>query len=95
MSEVNLSRAILLVDSNAGQYVAQRFAGNCQPVELWGISLDDANVLCVGPDHEHYWETWDDVLSKATMTDPATGLTYVLHQDGDLWMVPADDTQEN
>ena len=98
MLDINLTRAALLVADRYGVYVPQRFVEAYDPAE-WGVSEADAAVLRAGPEHEHYWETWDDVLSKAQCvhkTDGLTdGLTYALHQDGDLWAVPIDDLYED
>ena len=50
----------------------------------WGIKPKDAEILAAGPDHEFYWDAWDDVLNYAEFTDE-NGNKYTLHQDGDLW----------
>lgn len=78
MSGVNV-----IVDGSYGIYVPQRFVKAYSPDE-WNIALDDLRVLIAGPDHEHYWETWDDVLSKAQFTD-SQGNVWRLTQDGDLF----------
>jgi len=52
--------------------------------KAWGITQEDAEILASGPDHEYYWETWDDVLSNAHYVDEE-GNKYFLIQDGDLW----------
>lgn len=52
--------------------------------KAWGIKDEDAEILASGPDHEYYWETWDDVLNYACYTDEE-GNKYFLSQDGDLW----------
>lgn len=52
--------------------------------KAWGIEDEDAEILAAGPDHEYYWETWDEVLSSAQYVDKE-GNKYFLWQDGDLW----------
>jgi hypothetical protein len=44
-------------------------------------------ILIAGPDHEHYWDTWDDVLRLASCTNQETGWHYGLEQDGSLYAV--------
>lgn len=50
----------------------------------WGIKSDDTEILAAGPEHEFYWETWDDVLDYAEFTDE-NGDKYQLYQEGNLW----------
>lgn len=73
----------LLVDSHHGQYVPQVFAEIANR-DLFGetISAEDWAILEAGPDHEHYWDCWDDVLNSAETEDSVS-----LWQDGDLWAV--------
>lgn len=75
--------AICLLDSAHGQYIPQSFV-ELYNADEWGISEEDAEILLSGPDHEWYWETWEEVLNSAEFTDN-NGNKYCLHQDGDLW----------
>jgi hypothetical protein len=50
-----------------------------------GIDADDVAILETGPDHEQYWDAWQDVLDNATWTDGKN--TWTLYQDGDLFAV--------
>jgi hypothetical protein len=79
------------VDGSWGIYVPQRFINNVNPA-MWHIKPEDIEVLKAGPDHEHYWETWDDVLNYAwgALGDKI----YNLYQDGDLWAYCAADQDE-
>lgn len=74
----------LCISDSHGIYVPRRFA------ELFGdranLPEDDLAILKAGPEHEHYWETWEAVLDRVTLTED--GITYRLWQDGDLWVVP-------
>jgi len=65
------------------QYLAESInvAGDC-----WeGFKGEDIEILLAGPDHEHYWDAWDSVLSFARFID-SQGRTWYLYQDGDLWI---------
>lgn len=79
---------VLFVDSHWGIYVPQRFAeivtakGHRDLVT--GVSPEDWEILMAGPEHEYYWDTWDDVLDNARVG------AFHLHQDGDLWLVDWD-----
>ena len=74
---------VCLLDSARGQYIPKAFAELCN-MEEWGISKEEAEILLSGPEHEWYWETWEEVLDSAEYINPA-GNKYHLHQDGDLW----------
>lgn len=51
----------------------------------WGIKPDDAAILAAGPDTEHYWETWGDVLLYARCE--VDGFVFMLYWSGDLFAV--------
>ena len=71
----------LLLSDNRGVYIPRDFAMHIQDMD--NVTEKDKEILSAGPDHDWYWETWDDVLSKATST--INGKIWRLHQDGDLW----------
>ena len=80
--------AILYASDRYGIYIPQYFAESIKPECLSGVSGEDLQILLDGPDHEHYWESWDVVCNNATLTD-SNGVTFYLWQDGDLWLVPS------
>jgi len=91
MKNKTIPDAVTLILSDArGVYIPRDFAtDNYNEIAVdhcaaWGISKEDASILASGPDHEFYWETWDDVLNYAKYTDEK-GNEYCLSQDGDLW----------
>jgi hypothetical protein len=51
------------------------------------VSAEDYAVLEAGPEHEHYWDTWETVLNNAVLNDGKS--TYYLYQgeSGDLFAV--------
>lgn len=73
----------LLVDGSRGIYVPQAFVEGFD-LSLWnGIRDEDIETIKAGPEHEWYWEAWNDILSSAEYSHD--GHTYRLYQDGDLW----------
>lgn len=79
----------LILDSARGVYIPQGFAEMFGRFNgTWsGVDLDDLDVLFEGPDHEWYWESWDNILNNAEYKG-VDGVTYHLHQDGDVWLIP-------
>lgn len=91
MKNKTIPDAVTLILSDArGIYIPRDFVTDkyneiaVDHCAAWGISEEDAEILASGPDHEYYWETWEDVLSYAQYTDEE-GNKYFLSQDGDLW----------
>jgi hypothetical protein len=75
----------LLVSDSHGVYVPQAFREKFD-LALWdGIRDNEIEAIEAGPDHEWYWEAWNDILNSATYTQD--GDTYRLWQDGDLWAI--------
>src|SRR5690606_28711865 len=66
-----------IIDGVWGVYIPQLFASALAP-DKWGIEEEDIKVLKEGPEHEHYWETWDKVLNNASRADDE-GKTWTLH----------------
>lgn len=85
--------AICYADSARGIYIPQYFADSVRRELVRNVTDEDWTILESGPDHEYYWDTWDDVTSSAILTDDF-GDTWTLYQDGDLWLVPANWTPE-
>lgn len=81
-----------LIDGAAGIYVPQEFVSRYD-TKLWNVKRDDVEILEHGPDHEYYWETWDDVLSYAHYIDE-NGIEFQLYQDSDLFAIGADEEIE-
>lgn len=80
---------MLFCDSASGRYIPQRFAAEIMPQFLCGVSQDELNELA-DPDSEYYWDTWDRVLNNARVV--IDGQTFILHHDGDLWLLDLDNT---
>lgn len=75
----------LLMDSASGLYIPQRWANEC--ASLWrGYDPEDVKILEAGPEHEHYWDAWADVLDNAECLQ-SNGKRWTLEQDGDCWAV--------
>jgi hypothetical protein len=78
-------KPFILLDGLRGIYVPQKFA---QLEGIGGISAEDLAILRAGPDHESYWEAWEEALRFGEIT--VAGICYSLHQneEGDLFAVP-------
>ena len=79
---------ILYLSDARGQYIPRDFARDTKRECISGIDPADLDYLAEGPDQEHYWDTWDAILSNAIITSPDTGVQYTVQQDGDCWLVP-------
>jgi len=78
-------KPFLLLNGLRGIYVPQRFSAYGG---VAGISPEDLAILRAGPDHEYYWEAWEEALRFGEIT--IAGTCYSLHQseEGDLFAVP-------
>ena len=86
-----LQDAILYLSDARGIYIPRDFAECTYRECVWNVTDEDWAILLQGPDAEGYWDTWDDVLSRALVVEPETHAQYTLWQDGDLWLVPRQD----
>lgn len=78
----------LWLDEPRGVYIPRDFA-NCfidRDSAVSGVDADTWAILEAGPEHESYWDAWDDVICDATVTE-TDGTKYFLYQDGALWLV--------
>ena len=81
------SERTLLLDESRGIYIPRAFV---EGFHNWdGITQENYDILCSGPDHIEYWEAWEEVLRDARKTDE-NGVVWRIEQDGDLWAVPVD-----
>ena len=82
--------AELFLDGARGIYLPQNFAEIVKRERVEGVSEEQWAILEAGPEHEWYWEAWDEVLNSAIVTSPPTNERFALYQDGDLWLIPED-----
>lgn len=80
---------LLWLSDARGIYIPRDFAASFKDrsKSVSGVSAEDWSILDAGPDHEHYWEAWDDVLRDACVTDD-DGIRFHVYQEGDLWLIP-------
>ena len=76
----------LFLDGSRGVYIPQAFAETINPTHWQGLDGGSLQILAKGPDNALYWPTWDEILNSARYID-IDGTEYVLHHDGDLFMV--------
>jgi hypothetical protein len=80
---------LLWLSDARGVYIPRDFASSFidRDKHVSGVSADQWAIL-EDPNHEWYWEAWDEVLNNAVVTDNDGG-KYSVHQDGDCWLIPA------
>jgi len=83
---------ILLFDNASGVYLPQRFAREIVRDAVSGVSDWAWTQIETGPDAEFYWDAWTEVLDRASVKDGDK--VYSVHQDGDVWLIPNDWTEE-
>lgn len=80
--------SILYLSDARGIYIPQNFAEQTFRHCVTGVTDDDWRILLAGPDHEWYWEAWENFCNNATVTSPESGKQYRIYQDGDCWLIP-------
>lgn len=80
--------SFLYADGRHGIYIPQFFAQSVIRNCVAGVSPDDWAILEAGPEHDLYWDAWDNILANAEITNPETGKTFTLWHGDDLWAVP-------
>lgn len=76
----------VLLSDRHGINIPKLFAA-CFEIKHGCIKDDCLEILQAGPEHDEYWDAWDEVLSDAVLVNHE-GKEYTLYQDGDLWAVP-------
>lgn len=79
---------VLVLNDGHGIYIPKMWCSDISEsdCERLGITWWAVQQCQAGPDAEHYWDAWNDILCNCQMTDDK-GVTWRLHQDGDLWEV--------
>lgn len=83
----------LLLSDYRGIYIPRDFV-QCFDSKAWHIVSEDCRDLLKGPYSNDYWEIWEHVLSFAFFID-TDGKTWRLYQDGDLFAICDDITDEH
>ena len=76
-----------IVSDSLGIYMPQHFAYHFG--KRFGLDKETIEILEAGPEHEHYWDMWCEVIDYATFTGQLDDKprTWALMQDGDLYAV--------
>ena len=74
---------MLAVDGCHGMYIPQRFF-KLYP-EFISYLNDDDRLIIDDPDHENYWDVWDDFVSSFNVVKD--GVRWFLHLDDDVFFV--------
>ncbi len=77
----------LIFSDARGVYIPRDFAREMKRDCVANVTHENWEVLEAGPEHEWYWETWNDVEQRAVVTAPEDGCEYTIYQDGDCWLV--------
>lgn len=80
---------LLWLSDARGIYIPQKFAESFseRAKHVSGVTDEQWGVLEQGPDHESYWDVWQEVCDSAVVTDNE-GHKFTIRQDGDCWLVP-------
>jgi hypothetical protein len=80
----------LLLSDSHGRYIPQLWAESLseEDCEDFSISWEDVQLCQSGPDEEHYWEAWQNILDSAEWEEGR--IMWRLIQNGDLFAVRAD-----
>ena len=80
---------LLWLSDSRGIYIPRDFAKSFTDRSKSVTKVSDENwaILDAGPDHEFYWEAWQEVCDHAVITDDK-GVEYFVNQDGDCWLIP-------
>jgi hypothetical protein len=80
------TETMCIIDGANGIYVPQAFCSRYEKTDR--VDQEDWEICGSGPDHEFYWEAWENILNSwgDEETDGA-GNTFeiYLYQDGDLY----------
>lgn len=83
-----MEKIVLLLSYARGRFIPRDFIDMVESLPKWkGITAENKEIL-KNPEHEWYWEAWQEVLDNAFIV--INRRKYTLHQDGDLWAVAYD-----
>jgi len=90
MNENKKEPELLVLDSH-GIYIPKLF---CQAYRTYITNMDkvkdEFDICAQGPDHDEYWEAWDDLMRDVELTnDEGIKMTIgYLPECSDLWAFP-------
>lgn len=65
----------LFLDDHRGIYIPRDFAQSIDPVYWFGVSAENLAILA-NPEHDDYWEAWDEVRQDAFGILPPAGSRF-------------------
>lgn len=83
-----MNNVILFAEDNRGIFIPQHFAESINRDFVTGVDSEQWTILEAGPEHELYWDVWDEVMNGAVVSKD--GREYTLYQDGDLFLIDHD-----
>lgn len=75
-----------LIDANRGIYIPKIFAQRYTQYCVNGICQEQIDILLSGPDHDEYWNAWEEVVNEVEFLFDGTLCT--LYENNDLFAVP-------
>ena len=80
---------MLWLDDHRGIYIPRDFALSFadRAKAVANVDTEQWAILEAGPDHEHYWDAWQEVCDYALVTDQ-DGNQFTIWQDGACWLIP-------
>jgi len=85
-----INQPTLVISDSHGIYVPRNFISFITisaTYTITNVEKEAIEIVRSGPDHEHYWDAWDEIERDAIITDD-DNLRYFIHMDGDCWIVP-------
>lgn len=82
----------LLLSDVRGIYIPRDFV-QCFNSKAWHLASKDSRDLLKGPCSHYYWDVWEHVLKSAYFVNDK-GQTWRLYQEGDLFAICDDITDE-
>jgi len=88
-TQISKPEPILWLNESRGIHIPRDFANSFinRERDVSGVDADDWKILETGPNHEWYWEAWDNICDNACVTDE-NGIKYSVYQNGDCWLIP-------
>lgn len=87
-AENEFKKCEIILGDHRGIYIPRDFAEAIDPDCIKDLDKFKEDLeICKDPDHEHYWEAWQNILDNMEIDLMRNGEYWKLYQDGDLFAV--------